>query len=139
MVSGDLAPWAENMLLDWANNDPVSQKEIDRNNTIYGIQNNRNPFIDNPEWVNYIWGPVASINNYQAIDLNVWSYEGGVRVTSNFKLDGRIFIYNVIGELVYSGSISEQEKLIQFSNVKGLYIIKYMEENVIISKKVFLD
>lgn len=43
------------MLLQWHLQDPVSQREIDRNNAIYAIQNNRNPFIDNPQWVNDIW------------------------------------------------------------------------------------
>lgn len=47
--------WAINMLLDWCDNDPVSQKEIDRNNVIYGIQRNRNPFIDHPEYAHIIW------------------------------------------------------------------------------------
>lgn len=50
------ADWALNMLIEWHTNDPVSQKEIDRNNAIYGIQGNRNPFIDHPEWVYSIWG-----------------------------------------------------------------------------------
>ncbi len=44
------------MLLQWHNQDPVSQREIDRNNRVYTIQKNRNPFIDNPNWVNLIWG-----------------------------------------------------------------------------------
>lgn len=43
------------MLLQWHTQDPVSQREIDRNNAIYAIQNNRNPLIDNPQWVNAIW------------------------------------------------------------------------------------
>ncbi|MBO6024928.1 MAG: endonuclease [Bacteroidales bacterium] len=49
--------WAINMLLDWSDNDPVSQKEIDRNNVIYGIQSNRNPFVDHPEYAHIIWEP----------------------------------------------------------------------------------
>lgn len=44
------------MLLQWHQQDPVSQKEIDRNNAVYALQKNRNPFIDNPAWVNTIWG-----------------------------------------------------------------------------------
>lgn len=43
------------MLVQWSNQDPVSQKEINRNNAVYAIQGNRNPFIDNPSWVNTIW------------------------------------------------------------------------------------
>ncbi|MDX2196761.1 MAG: endonuclease [Cytophagales bacterium] len=48
--------WALNLLYSWHTQDPVSQKEIDRNNAIYGIQNNRNPYIDHPEWVAQVWG-----------------------------------------------------------------------------------
>lgn len=44
------------MLLQWHTQDPVSQREIDRNNAVYALQKNRNPFIDNPAWVNAIWG-----------------------------------------------------------------------------------
>lgn len=48
--------WALNMLLNWHENDPVSPKEVSRNNAIYNIQDNRNPFIDHPEYVEDIWG-----------------------------------------------------------------------------------
>lgn len=54
--------WALNMLIKWHTNDPVSDKEIDRNNAVYGIQLNRNPFIDHPEWVYTIWGGSPVVN-----------------------------------------------------------------------------
>ncbi|CAA7389506.1 endonuclease [Chryseobacterium fistulae] len=44
------------MLLQWNIQDPVSQREIDRNNAVYVLQKNRNPFIDHPQWVQTIWG-----------------------------------------------------------------------------------
>ena len=47
--------WYITMLKDWNTLDPVSQREIDRNNAIYAIEHIRNPFIDHPEWVNLIW------------------------------------------------------------------------------------
>jgi hypothetical protein len=43
-----------NQLLAWHNQDP-NPREIARNNAIYARQNNRNPFIDNPQYVNAIW------------------------------------------------------------------------------------
>lgn len=49
-------PWQLNLLLDWNNLDPVSDKEIKRNNAVYAIQNNRNPFIDSPQLATKIWG-----------------------------------------------------------------------------------
>jgi chitodextrinase len=45
------------MLLTWCAQDPVSQREIDRNNAIYARQNNRNPYIDHPEYVQLVWNP----------------------------------------------------------------------------------
>ncbi|MGY3793559.1 endonuclease [Aquimarina sp. 433] len=44
-----------NILITWHNQDPVSTREMDRNNAIFGRQNNRNPFIDHPEYVEMIW------------------------------------------------------------------------------------
>lgn len=51
-----LAGWAQELLLKWHREDKVSQKELDRNDAVYKIQNNRNPFIDYPDLVEYIWG-----------------------------------------------------------------------------------
>ncbi|TQD39461.1 endonuclease [Haloflavibacter putidus] len=48
--------WMLAMLLEWHFSDPVSQKELDRNNASYDFQGNRNPFIDNPQWAAEIWG-----------------------------------------------------------------------------------
>lgn len=48
-------PWYIQLLYTWHVQDPVSQKEIDRNNNVYMIQGNRNPFIDHPEYVALIW------------------------------------------------------------------------------------
>ncbi len=52
----NLSDWTIEMLLEWDNLDPVSQKEIDRNNAVYNIQDNRNPYIDHPEWVQCVFG-----------------------------------------------------------------------------------
>ena len=51
-----LQGWAIDLLLEWHREDPVSQKEIDRNDAVFGLQSNRNPFIDFPEIAEYIWG-----------------------------------------------------------------------------------
>lgn len=53
----EILPWAMTMLLRWSDADPVSDKEIARNNAVYGYQNNRNPFIDHPEYARMIWDP----------------------------------------------------------------------------------
>ncbi|MDQ0782721.1 endonuclease [Chryseobacterium sp. W4I1] len=51
-----LQTWELNVLLAWHNQDPVSPAEINRNNASYTYQGNRNPFIDNPNYVSQIWG-----------------------------------------------------------------------------------
>ena len=53
--------WAVKMLLRWAQQDPISEKEINRNEAIYGIQKNRNPFIDYPGLEQYIWGAYTDV------------------------------------------------------------------------------
>ena len=54
------------LLMKWHRQDPVSQKEIDRNNGIQQTQGNRNPFIDYPYLAEFIWGEKAG----QTLDLD---------------------------------------------------------------------
>ena len=59
-----------NMLITWHNQDPVSAREIARNNAIYNRQNNRNPFIDHPEYVGMIWS-TTSDNQSPTVSTNL--------------------------------------------------------------------
>ena len=83
MLAGNSFPvfttWAINLLLQWNAQDTVSQKEIDRNNAIYSIQGNRNPFIDHPEYANLIWGggSIIFVNS-----INVQAQGGGSSITT---------------------------------------------------------
>ncbi|MCR4583232.1 MAG: endonuclease [Prevotella sp.] len=111
-----LSEWQLSMLLKWAHNDPVSQKECDRNNAVFTIQENRNPFIDYPGLEQYIWGeltdePFSYANYPTAIEFKssttLGKAEDGIRisvrngtlyVTSNAKttlrllhLDGSLY------------------------------------------------
>jgi len=62
MTNGSqLKPWAMIMLLLWSQSDPVSQKETNRNNAVYALQQNRNPFIDHPEYAQNIWAANAGL------------------------------------------------------------------------------
>lgn len=53
------------ILLEWHLQDPVDDFERNRNEVIYHYQGNRNPFIDRPDWVEIIWGPIT-MNNHQS-------------------------------------------------------------------------
>lgn len=48
--------WLLQLLKQWHVQDPVSQKERDRNDAAYQYQGNRNPFVDYPQFVSAIWG-----------------------------------------------------------------------------------
>jgi len=56
-----LKPWAVKLLLQWHRDDPVSIKELVRNDVVFITQKNRNPFIDYPFLVEYIWGTRTNI------------------------------------------------------------------------------
>ena len=82
------------MLLSWHDSDPVSQKEVDRNNDVYDFQGNRNPFVDHPEWVSCIWEGVCenSANPSLSSSANSLSFSdqvfGSNSETLSFTLTG---------------------------------------------------
>lgn len=61
--------WQMDMLMKWAKQDPVSEKEKARNEAVYKVQGNRNPFVDYPGLEDYLWGDSVSVafsyNHYQ--------------------------------------------------------------------------
>ncbi|MDY5982900.1 MAG: endonuclease [Anaeroplasma sp.] len=60
-----LTSYAMDLFTKWSHLDPVSDKEIIRNDAIEDVQGNRNPFIDHPEWIDTIW-----TNSYKDTDSN---------------------------------------------------------------------
>ena len=64
--SPGLSSWQLEMLMKWSAADPVSEKETNRNNAVYDIQHNRNPFIDYPGLEQLIWGDKTDVAfNYE--------------------------------------------------------------------------
>jgi len=47
-------------LLEWHEQDPVDDRERDRNETVFVFQTNRNPFVDHPEWVDCLWNDICA-------------------------------------------------------------------------------
>ncbi len=92
-VGSQLKPWAMTMMLQWSAADPVSQKEIDRNNAIYAIQNNRNPFIDHPEYALNIWGTNAGIAE-DAINNKLEAYPNPASLKCTIHLPGTTASHN---------------------------------------------
>lgn len=88
-----LADWALSMLMRWAKQDPVSEKETNRNEAVYGIQNNRNPFIDYPGLEDYIWGDKMEVpfsyDNYNATGITTLSLDENQEPEAIYSIDGK--------------------------------------------------
>lgn len=95
-----------NLLKLWNQIDPISRREIDRNNVIYTIQKNRNPFIDHPEWVNLIWDQNLSTNTLQVPSTLTASKVSAYFVKLNWIIssDASIIGYNIYKDGVLVGS-----------------------------------
>lgn len=118
-----------NMMFAWHTQDPVSQKEIDRNNAIYQYQGNRNPFVDFPEWVCKVW----NINNC-ILNNSHFDYEMGLKIYPNPTLNNEItiksnhslesiLIYDSKGQLMRNYEPKENQFNI-FDLPNGFWIIK---------------
>lgn len=116
-------PWAENMLSEWAANDPVSQKEINRNNAVYQIQGNRNPFIDHPEFAAMVFGPLAGIDNNTQILSKVWYSNTILNITANISTPTSLVIYNMLGKQIRKETIESKENKISIDLPKGVYLV----------------
>jgi len=95
----------KNILLAWNAQDPVSAREVTRNNAIFARQDNRNPFIDNNAWVTAIWGPALAVESFEILaSASVYpnpSYDGNIYIESGIALD-RIEVWTVNGQIVQS-------------------------------------
>lgn len=121
--------WVINLLMEWHENDPVSTKEILRNNTIYeSYQNNRNPFIDHPEYVARIWGDETSISTEEylgQIHLYPNPSNNWVKFSANDQVVFNVEILNVIGIRVKTfNSITSNEEMNINDLPNGIYIVR---------------
>lgn len=72
-----LKSWAVKLLLKWHKQDPVSEKEVNRNNAVYAVQGNRNPFIDYPQLADYVWGDSINFVFHLTGDVQDGTGNGG--------------------------------------------------------------
>lgn len=134
--------WAVNLLYSWHVNDPVSQKEIDRNNAVYAYQHNRNPYIDHPEWVGAIWGPSAEISECYQQEISCFNdVENGKLIFPINSDESAIFmqIFDLSGRMVFSDDVSTQSGSIYFSSNqigKGCFIFKFNDQRAEYFSKV---
>lgn len=133
-----LQTWELNTLLLWNAQDPVSQFEIDRNNATYAYQNNRNPYIDNPEFVTKVWGLSSLAVEDTGFSNKYKIYPNPVKAGSSITVQGndlkqydKAWIYNMVGQRVQEiDQPFRNGNTIQINNLpKGIYILKTKELN----------
>jgi hypothetical protein len=106
----------------------VSEKEIDRNNAVYDIQHNRNPYIDYPVLAEFVWGELKSV----AVDvakLQLYSHEYDVTLVKPSQPDKFVVedVYDVAGRRVAIPS-------------RGMYIVNYRySDGTVISRKIIAN
>ena len=133
-----ILPWQMNVLLQWNQQDPVSAKEIARNDSIYyKYQNNRNPFIDNPQWADSIWTIDASVfvkelelQHSFSVFPNPANHSFQIINKTNHNTNVNLKITSITGAMIEEKVISLQESVsINCEDwAKGIYIISLSSE-----------
>ncbi len=119
-----------NMLLQWHYNDPVSQKEQVRNNAIYDWQGNRNPFVDRPEFAEYIWDYTEEVlvdMNPDAVQISPVPADEYIRVTLHDvnASGGTVVVYDLCGQQMFKSSLSGNHTNIDVEDWQaGMYFLR---------------
>lgn len=130
-------------LYEWHQQDPPDDFEINRNEVIYSYQNNRNPFIDHPEFLINIYEPTigtqesTSTNQIKIYPNPASEYISVANLLSDLE-NWEISILNIYGkELLKETSYGQESiKNLDVSTLpNGLYIISLIQENQIFSSK----
>jgi len=135
-----------NILYQWHTQDPVSQREIDRNNAIFARQNNRNPFIDHPEYVLSIWQNSLSVADYTADNFNIHPNPTHANLAyiskGNIKVKA-LNLYSITGKLVLSQKVKHNQSTLVLSNLdtiaSGIYLLKIQTDNNTVVKKLVIN
>lgn len=134
-----------NMLITWHEQDPVNEREIVRNDAIYARQNNRNPFIDHPEWVQKVWGTGLGKETFETILANVSVYpnpskSNEINIESESEID-KIQLLHSNGQLLQKiDHPKSKQKVITLENLKqGVYFLKLDSFDKSVTKKIIIN
>jgi endonuclease I len=134
----------KNILLTWHNADPVSNYEIAKNNRVYQFQNNRNPYIDHPEYVASIWGNVLNTPNFDMMaDVVVYpnpSSENKINVETTSEVSS-IALISINGQIIQEiNNPTKINNTVTLDNLsQGFYFLKISSDNQTITKKVIIN
>jgi endonuclease I len=120
-------------LLEWHEQDPPDDFEINRNNVVYSYQGNRNPFVDHPEFVANIWDPAAGMMEQQQLDAGF--YPNPVRNKLYVSISSpskqvNLHVINAIGETILRDIIEgNSTAAIDCDKLSsGIYFLKLYDE-----------
>ncbi|MGB1308662.1 MAG: endonuclease [Oceanihabitans sp.] len=139
---GDLAT-----LLEWHRNDPPDDYEMNRNNVVYTWQFNRNPFIDQPDLIEYIWGTHIGQNWDQPLsvpeteELKVQVFPNPTTNTININgifNEAIVNVYSIEGRKVQTYNIVGNSSL-KLNLSSGMYIFKITSEGKTTNKKIIIQ
>jgi endonuclease I len=130
-------------LYQWHQDDPPDEFEINRNEVIYDYQNNRNPFIDHPEYLILIYDPTNAVNDVYYNSLTIYPNPASNQIFIKAPLlqynEFTLSIRNAYGQEVYKGS-SYGQNSIQNLDVSflpnGLYFLFLENENQFLISKI---
>ncbi|UUV20416.1 endonuclease [Paenimyroides aestuarii] len=131
------------MLYQWHLQDPVSMRETNLNDFIYSEQGNRNPYIDNPQYVTAVWFPNLLTNTQaELVEFNVYpnpAPKNTIYISTKEKID-TITIYSLEGKLIMKFSNPQfHDEVFTINHLKsGTYIIKLKAGKNITDKKVIV-
>ncbi len=138
---GDLAT-----LLVWNHSDPRDDFEMNRNNYIYTWQMNRNPFIDYPLLVDYIFGAnfgqpwSSSLSIQNPIENKVAVYPNPTTdyiIVAGLEGNSKVEIYTITGQMVQSQNF-ENEIRINIDLNAGMYLVKVSNGFQSTTKKIIV-
>lgn len=137
----NFSDWTRKLLLKWHGNDPVSQKEIDRNNNIYySVQHNRNPFVDNPEWAYAIWDPTYNTVDYFYKNITIFPIPASNNVSVSFPSElvlKNIEILDINGRVVLA---VENADNIDIQNIAdGFYFMQINFQDSFVVKQIIIS
>jgi hypothetical protein len=113
-------------LLQWHELDPPGSFEMNRNEVIYSYQQNRNPFIDHPEYVELIWGDPSQVSEFDVIRTAVYpnpvSTELTIEYSKNIILSFSLFYLD--GNKMMTARLAPGKSKIELSHLPdGLYVV----------------
>lgn len=131
-----------NILLKWHEQDPVSAKEIVRNNAAYVHQSNRNPYIDHPEYVAMIWGTSLATDQFSNAAFIIYPNpsHGEFKIDYDTTIgDINVEIYSALGQKVFEKQ-DVNDNIISTNGLQaGVYLLKITKDSKSTIKKIVIN